>query len=331
MIYFCNEIIPGYILCTAVNSPYRAGIMRARRPGFFLAVAVLAGCLGGMISDPLNAAFNEHRPVCSPDGAKLVYMLQSERTRNDWELYQLTFSTQTKKRLTVHEGWDGYAVWSPDADRIIFDREDAPGGQKRPWVMRMDDFTIQPLGKFEGWLSISDWSDDDKLLGFHEVDGQRDLVYVDLEGNIIGKITDTTSHNEHDAHFSPDGTRIVYANGAVDGNETTLNLIELENGTHTTLHRSIGRIYGLSWSPDGNNIAFVDAPGGDEDDADIFLYDFEDQSVRAITDDPAWDHMPEFCNNNHTLFFTSYRGGEERIYQVDPDPVPFLSIERAQQ
>jgi hypothetical protein len=30
------------------------------------------------------------------------------------------------------------------------------------------------------------------------------------------------------------------------------------------------------------------------------------------------------------LFFTSYRSGEERIYQVDPDPAPFLSIKRAQ-
>ncbi len=58
----------------------------------------------------------------------------------------MVFNIQTKKRLTVHEGWDGYAVWSPDASKIIFDREDAPGGQKRPWVMRMDDFTIKPLG-----------------------------------------------------------------------------------------------------------------------------------------------------------------------------------------
>jgi Tol biopolymer transport system component len=293
-------------------------------------ILVFSGWLGVLISENTNAVTNEHRPVCSPDGSRLVYMLQSERTDNDWELYQMVFNTQTKKRLTVHEGWDGYAVWSPDAGTIIFDREDAPGGQKRPWVMRMDDFTIKPLGKFDGPLSVSDWSDDDELLGFHEVAGQRDLVLLDVDGNIVEKITNTTGHSEHDAHFSPDGLSIAYANGVIDGTETMLELIDRETGKTTILHSSIGRIYGISWSPDGEDIAFVDAPGGEDDDADIFMYNIGQQSIKQVTDDPAWDHMPEFCNNNHTLFFTSYRSGEERIYQVDPDPVPFLSIERAQ-
>lgn len=291
---------------------------------------VFAGWLGILSSELANAVVNEHRPVCSPDGSRLVYMLQSERTDDDWELYQMDFNTQTKKRLTVHEGWDGYAVWSPDAGKIIFDREDTPGGHKRPWVMRMDDFTIKPLGKFEGSISISDWSDDDKLLGFHEVAGQRDLVLLDVDGTIIEKITNTSGHSEHDAHFSPDGLTIAYANGVIDGTETTLELIDRETGNKTILRTSIGRIYGISWSPDGEDIAFVDAPGGEDDDADIFMYNIGEQSFKQVTDDPAWDHMPEFCNNNHTLFFTSYRSGEERIYQVDPDPAPFLSIKRAQ-
>jgi Tol biopolymer transport system component len=39
--------------------------------------------------------------------------------------------------------------------------------------------------------------------------------------------------------------------------------------------------------------------------------------------------MPMFCKDSKTLFFTSYRSGEERIYQIDPDPATFLKIERA--
>ncbi|MFT5138477.1 MAG: Tol biopolymer transport system component [Lysobacterales bacterium] len=129
-----------------------------------------------------EAVRNEHRPVCSPDGSRLIYMLQSKSTNDDWELYLIERESQQQSRLTSHLGWDGYAVWSPDGTKIIFDREDVPDAQKRPW----------------------------------------------------------------------------------------------------------------------------------------------------ITDDPSWDHMPEFCHSSQTLFFTSYRSGEERIYQIDPDPKPYLKIERAQ-
>lgn len=292
-------------------------------------IVLLAGWLGLSVGELANAAASEHRPVCSPDGSRLVYMLKSERTKNDWELYQLTFSSQNRKRLTAHKGWDGYAVWSPDSRNIIFDREDEPDGQKQPWIMNLEDFTSKPLGPFEGWLSISDWSKDNSLLGFHELAEQRDLVLLDLDGNIVKKITNTVDQSEHDAHFSPDGTKVAYANGLLDGSETSLEIIELESGNKTILRTSIGRIYGLSWSPGGDKIAFVDAPGGENDDADIFIYDITEQSFQQVTDDPAWDHMPVYCKDDHTLFFTSYRSGEERIYQVNPDPGPFLTIERS--
>lgn len=280
-------------------------------------------------SSPSFAARNEHRPVCSADGSRLIYMMQTEQTDDDWELYMVELDSQVHSRLTAHPGWDGYAVWSPDGTKIIFDREDSPGKQKRPWIMDLEGRTSKPLGRYEGWLSVTDWSSDNRLLGFQELGGQRDLVLLDVAGNIVGKITETDDQNEHDAQFSPDGKKIVYANGNLEGNETSLELIDLEDGSKTVLRTSIGRIYGISWSPDGEKIAFVDTPGGDKDVADIFTYSIGDQSFRQVTDDPSRDHMPMFCNNSKTLFFTSYRSGEERIYRIDPDPRPLLKIERA--
>ena len=321
---FCVYILGGSIFATPIISTVM------KKPILPVPIVVLVGCLALLTTEQARAATSEHRPVCSPDGTRLVYMLQSERTDDDWELYQLVFSNQNRNRLTKHKGWDGYAVWSPDSRSIVFDREDEPDGQKQPWIMNLDDYSSRQLGSFAGWLSVSDWSGDNSLLAFHEIEGQRDLVLLDLDGNIVEKITNTSDHSEHDAHFSPDGTKIAYANGRIDGAKTSLELIDLNSGNKTILRKSIGRIYGLSWSPDGKRLAFVDAPGGEDDDADIFLYDFAEQSVQQVTNDPAWDHMPEFCSNNHTLFFTSYRSGEERIYQVDPDPGPRLSIKRSQ-
>jgi len=275
-----------------------------------------------------EAARNEHRPICSADGSRLIYMLQTRQTNDDWELYMLEIDSQTHSRLTSHQGWDGYAVWSPDGTKIIFDREDSPGKQKRPWIMELEERAIRPLGKYEGWVSITDWSEDDRLLGFQKLGGQRDLVLLDVAGNIVEKITDTVDQDEHDAHFSPDARKIAYANSNNEGSETSLELIDLEDGSRTVLRTSIGRIYGISWSPDGEKIAFVDAPDGDNNDTDIFTYSTGDQSFKQLTDDLSRDHMPMFCNDSKTLFFTSFRSGEERIYRIDPDPTPFLKIER---
>jgi len=294
-----------------------------------LATTILVAISLVFASQVAIAALNEHRPVCSPDGSKMIYMLKSEQTKDDWELYMLRFDDQVISRLTSHPGWDGYAVWSPDGTKIVYDREDAPGERKRPWIMDLDGRTSKPLGSHEGWLSVTDWSNENQLLGFLELNGQRDLVTLDQHGNIIKRVTMTDDYSEHDAHFSPDGKQIAYANGAIEGAETTLELLDLDSGSKKILRSSNGRIYGISWSPDGKKIAFVDAPEGDDGDADIFVYLTTDKSFKQVTTDPAWDHMPVFCHDNKILFFTSYRSGEERIYKVDTEPRAFIKVEPA--
>ena len=107
----------------------------------------------------------------------------------------LDFDSQVHSRLTSHQGLDGYAVWAPDGKKIIFDREDSPGKQKRPWIMELEGRTIKPLGKYQGWVSITDWSEDNRLLGFQELDGQRDLILLDVAGNIVEKITNTNDQD----------------------------------------------------------------------------------------------------------------------------------------
>ena len=290
---------------------------------------VLAAMHFLFISPDASAARHEHRPVCSPDGSRLIYMLKNDDREDDWELYAMELDSRVHSRLTFHPGWDGYAVWSPDGTKIIYDREDVFSGQKRPWIMDMEGRTSKPLGSYEGWLSVTDWSDDNRLLGFHETGGQRDLVILDSSGNIVERVTETVDHSEHDAHFSPDGAQIAFANGVIDGSETTLELIDLESGSTTILRTSIGRIYGISWSHDGKKIAFVDAPGGDDDDADIFIYTPGDESFTQVTDDPSRDHMPEYCADSQTLLFTSNRSGAELIYRIDPGSRPYLQIIRA--
>jgi len=71
--------------------------------------------------------------------------------------------------------------------------------------------------------------------------------------------------------LSPDGTRLVYSSSA------GLVVMDLAGGTSTTLAGEFGR--DLSWSPDGNWIALVNANGG----YGIFVTGSDGQGLRQLT------------------------------------------------
>lgn len=275
-------------------------------------VAVVTFTLAAMHTTAFAA---EHRPVFSPDGSQIIFMAQSSETADDWELYSMTIDGRNLRRLTDHPGWDGYAVWSPDGNSIVFDQGDAGENPKKtPILMNLKTGKSRPFGSFEGWLSVNDWHGEN-LLAFWDNGGQRDLFLLDDAGTIIQRLTNTPDQSEHDAHFSPDGTKVAFASGPSAGDgRTTLEMLDLVSGERTALKSSTGRIYGLDWSPDSQFVAFTDAPGGEDDDADIFVHRLKTDETLQCTDDDAWDHMPVWSAEGTTILFTSYRSGTEHMY-----------------
>ena len=283
--------------------------------GLKLCAWVVVGGLFG--SSASGQEVNEHRPVISPDGERVVFMLQGPETDGDWELFVADRSGKELRRLTRSPGWDGYAVFSPDGSRLAFDRStDGGDGAKQPHILALESGATHPLGSYEGWLSVSDWSPEHGLLAFWELHGQRDLYLLDESGVVQRRLTSTEELSEHDAHFSPDGQWIVMASGPAEGDgPTTLELITATGSDRTILVESQGRIYGAAWSPDGAAISFTDAPDGDN--GDVFLIDVATRRVDRLTDDPAWDHMPVWGPVGESILFTSYRSGLERVYLLD--------------
>lgn len=287
--------------------------MRSRGMCVGLCWVASATCTLGAASQEVS----EHRPVYSPDGTTVVFMRQSAATEGDWELFIADAAGTSARRLTDHVGWDGYAVFSPMGDRFIFDRStDGGQGNKQPHVLQLPSGRVSPLGSYDGWLSVSDWSAEHGLLAFWERDGQRDLFLLDARGVVARRLTDTPETSEHDAHFAPDGHAIVFASEAADGaGGSRLEVMSTGGGGRRVLVESVGRIYGAAWSPDGARIAFTDAP--DDDDADVFLIDVSSGQRDHLIDHPSWDHQPVWNAAGDALLFSSYRSGTERIYRLD--------------
>jgi len=262
-----------------------------------------------------------HRPVFSPTGDRIVFMRQDGSTGGDWELFLANEDGSGVARLTTHPGWDGYAAWSPDGKRLSFDRDDGERTKKYSMLLDLESGATRRLGDFEGWLTVNAWSRDGKVLyGFWERDGQRDLYAISPLGEILERLTDTPGVSEHDAQLSPDGATLVFATERADGSGSGIASLDLASRTRRTLLTSVGRVYGLTFSPDGGTIAYTDNPGGGDDDAEIFLLDLASGARRQLTDNGDYDHMPVFHPSGSYLLFTSYRSGAERVYRLSlPD------------
>lgn len=258
-----------------------------------------------------------HRPVFSPNGEKIVYMKQDESTGGDWELFLSDADGANPQRLTSHEGWDGYASFSPDGQRIAFARNDIED-PKYVVIMNLQSGATQQFSGQDGWLSITGWRNNGELFGFYETNGQRDIVYVSTDGQILENVTNTSDMSEGDAFFSNDGKILYFSASRPDG-YSALQQIDLETGERRVLIESGGgRIYGGAISPDGTTISFTDdAPGGDDADAEIYFYDIDFGAKTQVTDNEDWDHQLVWAPNRPVALFTSYRSGHELIYIYD--------------
>jgi Tol biopolymer transport system component len=259
-------------------------------------------------------AASDHRPVVSPDGGTVVFM--STREGGDWELFLIGTDGTGLEQLTRNPGWDGYAVWAPNGRSFIFDREtkDSRGAYK----FELMTSTVNPfIVMDDARVAVSGWSPKNgEVVMFIERDDKRDLYIADSDGSNLQQLTDTTDANEHDAHFSPDGSKIAFA-VAFDGG-SALDVMELATGEISRHVTSTQNLYGLDWSPDGRRIAYTDTPNDNPDgNAELYILDVANTEVLQLTDDDNYDHMPVWLPDGNSIMFSSYASGREEIYILD--------------
>ncbi len=104
--------------------------------------------------------------------------------------------------------------------------------------------------------------------------------------------------------WAPDNRRIalsVKSNGY-----DVISVIDVESEDSEVLPFKLDGIESVSWSSDGNKLAFL---GSNAKESDIYIYDFNTKKLTNLTNDIFSDYEPMWAPDNKTIIFSSDRKG----------------------
>lgn len=216
----------------------------------------------------------------SPDGRRVAYRNYCCGDGRS-ELWIMDWDGGSRHQVTFDES-PGRFAWLSDGNRIVYG---SPLGPPRYRVVAVDDGGIQPFFEREGMLGGLTVSPNGQLVAF----------LVKGEGRQVG-----------DLWFG--GNEIWIAN--VDGSDERLLVPDIE-GAH-------GAGGNLSWSPNGQHIAFVRQVEANQPHwkSDIFVVRADGTGLRRLTERPGDHTGPTWSPGSKRIAFNYTTGFEDTDQQV---------------
>ncbi len=251
--------------------------------------------------------------VISPNGKTLAYvnhpnLFVIDLSRDLQTVGRATQLTFDSGRLRITPTWtrDGrrivYAVMEGASRRGLWVVAPEVPGQER-FVGLPGDSIKQP--------SIAALND---RMAYASHEPNVNLWRLDLQGEIAVGLTRLASSTlvDTNAHFSPDGKRIVFASWRSGSRD--IWIADADGTSPTRIAALEGGVSGTpKWSPDGRWIAF-DARLGDR--LDVYLADLRGGRIKRLTGSTTADAAPNWSSDGAWVYFKSRRTGESCIWKV---------------
>ncbi len=221
---------------------------------------------------------NAFAPAWSPAGDRIAYSLVTKRSNNvrNIDLWELSFATNTVRRLSNRMGINSGAAYSPDGTAIAMTMSFL--GNPEIFALRPEAGTVTQLTKSFGFDVDPTWSPDGKWLAFVSSRTGMPMVYkMASDGNKLQRLTYAGRYNATPS-WSPQGDRIAFA-GWID-NLFDIFLMDVDGKKIERLTKAQGNNEDPSFSPDGNFIVFSSNRAGGKN---LYVMNVDGTFVKRLT------------------------------------------------
>ncbi len=296
-----------------------------------LVLTLLVSLLAAIAVAKPNAEWFRHAAV-SPDGESILFAHKGN-------IWRVPAAGGLATPLTMHDGWEGFPVWSKDSKHVAF-ASDRHGN--------LDIFLMPASGGKATRITYhsnndipTDFSPDGKNILFNasRMDAAESSLFPNgslnelYEVSVSGgtpRMLSTTSASE--ARYSPDGERVLYREekameSRLRKHDTSafahdIWLLDLQNGEHTQLSSFAGGDHTPIWNGPDNIFYLTEQDSGTfnawsmnlETGATAQVSDFKDHPVRSLS--LAQDGT--LVLTHHGSIYTLRDGKSERVRVTFP-------------
>ena len=273
-----------------------------------------AGSLGGCDRGGGGGAREEAPPPAGASGDsgatwELVYDLKVD---DNTDLFVISASDATPRRLTETPDYDGMARFTPDGERIIFSSKrtghwqlfeiPAQGGEaRRIRTNRATDYQADP-------------SPDAKALAFlTNLDGPERLVLMDFA---TGDLRELVRHGRKsifgNPSWSPDGRQITFSSNWRIGHQ--IYVVDVASGETRRISPMTSGGCEPRFTRDARRVCYV-SRGHLRRTSRLVAHDLETGEEEVLVDWPAMNYDPAFSPDGSEIAFASDVSGEFAVYR----------------